>query len=79
MQWNVLNTNSPANAGFIYLYFIYLFIMFTVEYWNETAAEWRGTGSGTICDRDMARVKMRALSEMCDYCTRFRIVEMSTL
>ena len=48
-------------------------IMYTIQYWNERDAQWRGTGSGTIADRDMARVRMRALSEQCDHCVRFRI------
>ena len=33
---------------------------YTVQYWNERAAEWRGTGAGTIFDRDAARQRMRA-------------------
>ena len=47
--------------------------MFTIQYWNERDAQWKGTGSGTIYDKDMARMRMRALSEQCDYCVRFRI------
>ena len=46
---------------------------YVVQYWNERDAEWRGTGAGTIYDREMARMRMRALAEQCDYCCRFRI------
>ena len=35
--------------------------------------EWKGTGSGTFYDKSQARQHMRKLSEMCDYCVRFRI------
>lgn len=47
--------------------------MFQIQYWNERAAEWRGTGSGSISDYDAARQRMRALAEQCDYSCRFRI------
>ena len=47
--------------------------MYTIQYWNPAAAEWRGTGSGSIADPDTARQRMRALSEMCDYSCTFRI------
>ena len=46
---------------------------FTIQYWNERDAQWKGTGSGTIYDFDVARMRMRALAEQCDYCVRFRI------
>jgi hypothetical protein len=46
---------------------------YTIQYWNERDAEWRGTGSGTIYDRDTARQRMRALAEQCDHCVRFRL------
>jgi len=32
-----------------------------------------GTGSGSISDYDVARQRMRALAEQCDYCCDFRI------
>ena len=47
--------------------------MYTISYWNQGAAEWRGTGSGSIADRETARLRMRALAEQCDYCVSFRI------
>ena len=53
--------------------------MFSSQYWNERDAMWRSTGSGTFYDRDMARVKMRALSEMCDYSVSFRIEELTAV
>ena len=49
---------------------------YTVQYWNEGAAEWRGTGAGRIYDRDQARQRMRALAEQCDYSVRFRLEEL---
>jgi len=47
--------------------------MYTIQYWNPVAAEWLGTGSGSIADYDAARQRMRALAEMCDYSCDFRI------
>ena len=47
---------------------------YTIQYFNEREAQWKGTGSGTIYDKDMARMRMRALSEQTDACVRFRIV-----
>jgi len=47
--------------------------MFTIQYWNPVAAEWRGTGSGSISDYDAARQRMRALAEQCNHCCDFRI------
>ena len=46
---------------------------YTIQYWNELDAEWRGTGSGIIADRDTARQRMSALAEQCDHCVRFRL------
>ena len=46
---------------------------YTITYWNERDAQWKGTGAGTIYDREMARMRMRALAEQCNYCCRFRI------
>ena len=53
--------------------------MFNIQYFNQRDAEWKATGSGTFYDRDMARVKMRALSEMCDYSVSFRIEELTAV
>ena len=47
--------------------------MYIIQYFNERDAEWRGTGSGTIYDKDMARKRMRSMAEQCDHCVRFRI------
>ena len=48
-------------------------LMYTIQYWNERDAEWRGTGSGSISDYDAARQRMRALAEQCDYACHFRV------
>ena len=58
---------------------LYIIIMFTIQYWNQQDAEWKGTGSGTFYDRDMARVKVRALSEMTGHNVRFRVEELQTV
>ena len=43
----------PPNGGFLFHVFFYLhMIMFTIQYWNERDAQWKGTGSGTIYDKD---------------------------
>ena len=47
--------------------------MFTIQYWNPAAAEWRGTGSGTIYDKSQAISRMRAMADQCDHSVRFRI------
>ena len=62
-----------ANARFTSCCSLYITTMYTIQYWNERDAEWRGTGSGSISDYDCARQRMRALSEQCDYCCTFRI------
>ena len=46
---------------------------YTIQYWNESAAEWRGTGAGSISDRETARQRMCGMAEMTDYTVRFRI------
>ena len=46
--------------------------MYTVQYWNEHDAEWRGCGVSTP-DIDVARTRMRGMAEQCGYCVRFRI------
>ena len=52
--------------------------MFIIEYWNGKDAEWKGTGSGTFYDMSMARARMRAMAEQCDYCVNFRIEDISS-
>ena len=49
---------------------------YTIQYWNERDAEWRGTGSGTIDDLKQARARMKALGQMCDHLVRFRVEEL---
>ena len=46
---------------------------YTVKYWNERAAEWRGTGAGRIYDKAQAQRRMSALREASDYTVRFRL------
>ena len=46
---------------------------YTIQYWHETAMEWRGTGSGSFSDKSHARQRMHKLAEMCDHCVRFRV------
>jgi len=46
---------------------------YCVQYWNEGAAEWRGTGTNHIPDITTARAHMRALAEQCGHCVRFRV------
>ena len=47
--------------------------MYSIQYWNERDLVWKGTGSGTFYDLSSARARMRALSQQCDYCVRFRV------
>ena len=47
--------------------------MYSIRYWNEGAAEWRGTGSNNIPDFDTARTRMRAMAKQCGHCVSFRI------
>ena len=49
--------------------------MYTIAYWNERDAQWKGTGSGSFADKSHARQRMRALAEQCDHCVRFRIMD----
>jgi len=75
----LLDDLCPPNGGLFYMCSLFINHMYSVQYWNEAEATWKGTGSGTFYDRDMARVKVRALSEMCDYCVRFRIEELQAV
>ena len=47
---------------------------YTVQYWNERAAEWRGCGVPPT-DIDWARTRMRGLSEQTGRTVRFRVIE----
>ena len=49
--------------------------MFTISYWNEREAQWKGTGSGTFYDKSQAIARMRGMAAQCDYCVRFRVTE----
>ena len=46
--------------------------MFTLQYWNEGAAEWRGAGF-TSTSLEATKRRMRGAAQQCDYCVRFRI------
>ena len=47
--------------------------MYTVQYWNEHAAEWRNMGVQTS-DYTVALNRLREQQRMCDYTVRFRIL-----
>ena len=49
------------------------FIMYTVQYWNERAAEWRGTGNRNA-DPDIARDKLMRMQRMTEGNVRFRVI-----
>ena len=49
------------------------FIMYTVQYWNERAAEWRGTGNRNA-DPDIARNSLMRMQRMTEGNVRFRVI-----
>ena len=49
--------------------------MYTLQYWNEGAAEWRGAGFKSD-DLEAVRTRMRGAAQQCDYCVRFRIEQL---
>ena len=53
--------------------YLNLIMSYCVQYWNEGAAEWRGTGTNHIPDITTARARMRALAEQCGHCVSFRV------
>ena len=52
--------------------------MYTLQYWNEGAAEWRGAGCSST-SREVVERRMRGAAEQCDYCVRFRIEHLPSL
>ena len=52
--------------------------MYTLQYWNEGAAEWRGAGF-TSTSLEATRRRMRGAAEQCDHCVSFRIREVPSL
>lgn len=50
--------------------------MYSLEYWNSRAAEWRGAGFRSP-SREATVVRMREAGKACDYCVRFRVVRLS--
>jgi len=49
--------------------------MYSLQYWNEGAAEWRGAGYRST-DLEAVRLRMRGAAAQCDYCVRFRIEQL---
>ena len=49
--------------------------MYSIQYWNERDAEWRGTGSNNIADLAEAKQRMKAMAQQCGHCITFRIEE----
>ena len=47
--------------------------MFTLQYWHESRAEWRGAGYRSD-DRAAVVRRMHGASAQCDHCVRFRVV-----
>ena len=47
--------------------------MYTVQYWNERHAEWRGTGAGTP-DPDKARNTLMRQQRLTEGNVRFRVI-----
>ena len=47
--------------------------MYQLQYWHESAAEWRGAGT-TSLDKAVVQRAMRGAAEQCGHCVRFRIV-----
>ena len=58
---------------FCLMFFIY-YLMYTIEYWHEYAAEWRHAGQLPRGTREAARARMRELTIACDYLLSFRII-----
>ena len=75
MVCQLLINDSPLRGVSFQLLFA-IEIMFTIQYWNPAAAEWRGTGAGTIYDRTHAIQRMNAMADQCDHCVRFRIEQL---
>ena len=48
--------------------------MYYLQYWHETAAEWRGAGFRSD-DRDAVVRRMRASAEQCGHCVSFRVTQ----
>lgn len=48
-------------------------MQYTILYYNESHAEWRGTGSGNFTDIKDARKRMRALADQCNRCVSFKL------
>ena len=49
-------------------------MQYTVQYWNERDAEWRGCGVPPT-DLELARTRMRGLSDQTARTVRFRVTQ----
>ena len=47
---------------------------YTIEYFNEAEASWKGTGETARPDITFVLDRMDALSEQCDHSVSFRVV-----
>ena len=66
--------SAGLSGGVLYI----VSTMFTLQYWHETAAEWRGAGFSST-SLDCARRRMRGALEECGGCVRFRIEHLPSL
>lgn len=49
-------------------------MQYVISYYNESLAEWTGTGTGGFTDIEDARARMRELAEECNRCVSFKLV-----
>ena len=63
--------------GFFIVFFIY-YTMYTLQYWNEGAAEWRGAGCSSTSREVVAR-RLRGARTECRDLVRFRIEHLPSL
>ena len=49
--------------------------MYTVVYWNERDAQWKGVGAGTFASLEDARKEQYELIRKCDGCVRFKVTQ----
>ena len=47
---------------------------YVISYYNESLAEWTGTGSGAFKTIEHARNEMRRMAKECNHCVSFKIV-----
>ena len=71
---SVLQLLQAPTGAYLMRCSLYLADMYTLQYFNESAAEWRGAGCSSTSREVVAR-RMRASAEQCGHCVRFRIRE----